>query len=110
MPFTELADAVGRDEIWTASLLLGDVSGTEEEARALCGALGVEDRDVVDALQRAPYRGDDDPTIPSDPMLYRLYEIPQAYGDAIEACVHEEFGDVDRSEAPVRQPGRSALR
>ncbi|MES3160510.1 MAG: hypothetical protein PPP55_02950 [Halorubrum sp.] len=34
-----------------------------------------------------------EPTIPSDPLLYRLYEVPQVYGDAIKACVHEEFGD-----------------
>ncbi len=93
LDFEELAEAVGRDEVWTASLLLGDVSGTEAEAEALCDALGVADRAVVDALQRPPYKGEDDPSIPSDPMLYRLYEIPQVYGDAIKACVHEEFGD-----------------
>ncbi|MFB6220340.1 MAG: cyanase [Halolamina sp.] len=91
--FAELADAVNRDEVWTASLLLGDVSGTEAEARALCDALDVEDEEVVRALQRPPYKGEADPTIPSDPMLYRLYEIPQVYGDAIKACLHEEFGD-----------------
>lgn len=91
--FDELAEAVERDEVWTAALLLGDVSGTEAEAEALCDALDVSDEAVVDALQRAPYKGEENPTIPSDPMLYRLYEIPQVYGDAIKACVHEEFGD-----------------
>ena len=91
--FAELAEAVGRDEVWTAALLLGAVSGDASEARALCDALGVEDEAVVAALQRAPYKGGDEATIPSDPMLYRLYEIPQVYGDAIKACVHEEFGD-----------------
>jgi len=91
--FAKLAEAVGRDEVWTAALLLGAVSGDASEARALCDALGVEDEAVVAALQRAPYKGEDEATIPSDPMLYRLYEIPQVYGDAIKACVHEEFGD-----------------
>jgi cyanate lyase len=93
LDFAELAAAVGRDEVWTAALLLGDVSGDESEARALCDALGVDDPEVVAALQRPPFKGSDDPTIPSDPMLYRLYEIPQVYGDAIKATVHEEFGD-----------------
>lgn len=93
LSFAELANAVGRDELWTASLLLGDVSGHEDEARALCTALEVDDEEVIDALQRPTSKGVDDPTIPSDPMLYRLYEIPQVYGDAIKACVHEEFGD-----------------
>jgi cyanate lyase len=93
LSFEELANAVGRDEVWTAALLLGAVSASETEARALCEALGVTDGELVAALQRPPHKGADDPTIPSDPMLYRLYEIPQVYGDAIKACVHEEFGD-----------------
>lgn len=93
LDFADLAEAVGRDEVWTAALLLGDVSGDEREANALCDALGVEDPEVAAALERAPYKGSDDPTIPSDPMLYRLYEVPQVYGDAIKRCVHEEFGD-----------------
>jgi len=48
---------------------------------------------VAKSLQRPPKKGEDDPTLPSDPMLYRLYEIPQVYGEAIKAVVHEEFGD-----------------
>ena len=91
--FAGLADAVGRDEVWTAALVLGAVSADESEARALCEALDVDDEAVVAALQRPPRKGDDNPTVPSDPLLYRLYEIPQVYGDAIKACVHEEFGD-----------------
>lgn len=91
--FADLAAAVGRDEVWVAALVFGAVSGDESEARALCEALDIDDDRVVAALKRPPRKGDDDPTIPSDPMLYRLYEVPQVYGDAIKACVHEEFGD-----------------
>ena len=93
LDFVDLADAIDRDEVWTASLVFGDVSASETEARELCARLGIEDEAVVDALQREPYKGEEEATIPSDPMLYRLYEIPQVYGDAIKACVHEEFGD-----------------
>ncbi|MFB6117063.1 cyanase [Halosegnis sp.] len=91
--FAALAEAVGRGEVWTAALLLGAVSGDESEARALCETLDIADEAVIDALQRPPYKGSDELTVPSDPMLYRLYEIPQVYGDAIKACLHEEFGD-----------------
>lgn len=56
--FAELSTAVERDEVWTAALLLGAVSGTEAEAEALCDALDVADQDVVAALQRAPYKGE----------------------------------------------------
>jgi cyanate lyase len=91
--FSELSVAVNRDEVWTAAFLLGAVSGEESDAKALCDALDVDDDAVVEALTRPPSKGQSNPTIPSDPMLYRLYEIPQVYGDAIKACVHEEFGD-----------------
>jgi len=91
--FTDLAEELDRDEVWTASLVFGDVSASEPEARTLCAELGIDDEAVVDALQREPYKGETEASIPSDPMLYRLYEIPQVYGDAIKACVHEEFGD-----------------
>ncbi|PSQ31516.1 cyanase [Halobacteriales archaeon SW_6_65_46] len=93
LSFTDLATAIDRDEVWTASLVFGDVSASEPEARTLCAELGIDDEAVVDALQREPYKGETEASIPSDPMLYRLYEIPQVYGDAIKACVHEEFGD-----------------
>ena len=93
LDFVDLTDAIDRDEVWTASLTFGDVSASEAEARALCTRLDIEDEAVVAALQREPYKGDEEATIPSDQMLYRLYEIPQVYGDAIKACVHEEFGD-----------------
>jgi cyanate lyase len=89
----DLAAAVGRDRVWVAAAVFGGASCDRAEATALCEALGVEDEPVRAALQRPPTKGEDDPTIPSDPMLYRLYEVPQVYGDAIKSVVHEEFGD-----------------
>jgi cyanate lyase len=93
LTFAALAGAVDRDEVWTASLLLGAGNDSEVEARAPCAALDVTEDEVVAAVQRPPIKGQSDPSIPSDHMLYRLYEILQVYGDAIKACVHEEFGD-----------------
>ena len=91
--FDDLAAAVDRDPVWTAAAVHGGVSCGEREADRLCTELDVDDSEVRAALQRPPAKGDDDPTVPSDPMLYRLYEVPQVYGDAIRAVVHEEFGD-----------------
>ena len=76
-----------------AAAVHGGVSCGEREADRLCTELDIDDPEVRAALQRPPAKGDDDPTVPSDPMLYRLYEVPQVYGDAIRAVVHEEFGD-----------------
>ncbi len=32
-------------------------------------------------------------TVPTDPTVYRFYEIVQVYGPAIKELIHEEFGD-----------------
>ncbi|MES3517674.1 MAG: cyanase [Natronomonas sp.] len=91
--FDELGAAIGRDPVWTAALIYGQVSADRREAQKLLTELDIEDSEIERHLQRPPTKGEDDPTIPSDPMLYRLYEIPQVYGDAIKAVIHEEFGD-----------------
>ena len=31
--------------------------------------------------------------VPTDPTVYRFYEIVQVYGPAIKELIHEEFGD-----------------
>ncbi|MGZ0746017.1 cyanase [Haloparvum sp. AD34] len=92
--YDAIAEAVGRDEVWVAAAMLGETSMSQEEAEHLVKFLEPDDPEAVaKALQRPPTKGEEDPTIPSDPMLYRLYEIPQVYGEAIKAVVHEEFGD-----------------
>jgi cyanate lyase len=106
----DLAGAVGRGRVWVAAAVFGDASCDETEAAALCDALDVSDPAVRAALQRPPTKGEADPSIPSDPMLYRLYEIPQVYGDAIKSVFHEEFGDApegDDSPAADRNSERS---
>ena len=49
--------------------------------------------DVRTALQLQPTRGALDAPVPSDPAIYRFYEIVQVYGPAIKELIHEEFGD-----------------
>ena len=33
------------------------------------------------------------PVVPTDPLIYRFYEIIQVYGMAIKSVIHEKFGD-----------------
>ena len=64
-------------------------------ALTFCGhhATPVE-RDVAEALQECPLKGQwMDKTIPSDPLLYRFYEILSVFGPGVKQCIHEEFGD-----------------
>lgn len=93
MRWNEIAAAIDMAPVWTAALSMGEASATPEIAQKLIAALDLDD-DVADALQECPLKGSwMDKTVPTDPMIYRFYEIMAVYGPAVKACVHEEFGD-----------------
>ncbi|GLY67583.1 cyanase [Amycolatopsis taiwanensis] len=87
-----LAEAVGRPVSWTTAALLGQhpMSKDEAEAAAEVLELGPE---VVVALQLQPMRGALETVVPTDPTIYRFYEVLQVYGPTIKELIHEQFGD-----------------
>jgi cyanate lyase len=44
-------------------------------------------------LQIVPYKGSLPTSVPTDPLIYRWYEIVNVYGTTIKELIHEEFGD-----------------
>jgi len=44
-------------------------------------------------LQTVPYKGSLPTAVPTDPLIYRWYEIVNVYGTTIKELIHEEFGD-----------------
>ena len=40
-----------------------------------------------------PYKGSLPTAVPTDPLIYRWYEIVNVYGTTIKELIHEEFGD-----------------
>lgn len=44
-------------------------------------------------LQTVPLRGSIPGGVPTDPTIYRFYEMVQVYGTTLKALVHEQFGD-----------------
>lgn len=88
----EIAGHVGRPPVWVTAALLGQHPMSAEEAGAAVDALGL-DQDVVAALQAQPTRGALERPVPTDPTMYRFYEILQVYGPTLKELIHEEFGD-----------------
>ncbi len=72
--------------------MLGQFPLDETQARAAIEALGLPD-DAIAELTTPPMRGALEGAVPTDPTIYRLYEIVQVYGPAIKELIHEEFGD-----------------
>ena len=65
---------------------------TEEQAKAVGDALGLPE-EAVACLQVVPYKGSLPSAVPTDPLIYRFYELVSVYGTTFKELIHEEFGD-----------------
>src|SRR3954451_3159188 len=92
LSFNDLAERTGADRVWLTSALLGQHPLPADLAGRVGEALELDD-DAVAVLQEIPTRGSFDSLPPTDPTIYRLYEVLQVYGPALKALIHEDFGD-----------------
>ena len=51
------------------------------------------DEDERSWLQVVPYKGSLPTAVPTDPLIYRFYELVNVYGTTFKELIHEEFGD-----------------
>lgn len=91
LSFTDLEKILGRDEVWIAAVIYRQASASQSEAKLLVEALGL-DESYVEELTEYPVKGLG-PVVPTDPLIYRFYEIMQVYGMPMKAVIHEKFGD-----------------
>ncbi len=92
MSFQDLGKVLGRDPMWVAALIYRQATASEDEASKLAQALDLPP-EITQKLTEFPVKGSLDPVIPTDPLLYRFYEIMQVYGMPLKALIQEEFGD-----------------
>ena len=88
----DIASRVGQSKEWTTALCLGQMTATAEQADVL-GELFALTPDEKKWLQVVPYKGSLPTAVPTDPLIYRWYEIVSVYGATIKELIHEEFGD-----------------
>jgi cyanate lyase len=91
LTFADLEAAIGRDEVWIAALFYGQASASEEEASKLLETLELGSV-WIETLMNCAVKGLG-PVVPTDPLIYRFYEIMQVYGMPMKAVIHEKFGD-----------------
>lgn len=92
LTWPQLADAVGQSKEWTTAALLGQMTLNAEQA-AKVGALLELPAEAIEQLQVVPYKGSLPSAVPTDPLIYRFYELVNVYGTTFKALIHEEFGD-----------------
>jgi len=92
LSWKEIAAAAGYSPVWTCAACLGQMSMPEEAARKVAELLGLAQAEIA-LLAAIPYRGSLPAAVPSDPLIYRFYELVSVYGTTWKALIHEEFGD-----------------
>ena len=91
LSWSGIAEAIVMSPVWTHSACMGMQAMPEEQAKALVELLELPDF-ATGILMESPTKVWDQ-TVPTDPCIYRLYEIVGVYGPTIKALIHEEFGD-----------------
>jgi len=90
------------------SALLGQFPLTPEEAQKAVALLELDPADAA-LLTECPNRGAGTTMPPTDPLIYRFYELVQNYGPTWKVLIEEEFGDgimsaIDFNMSIARQP------
>lgn len=90
--WAEVARKVGQSKEWTTALCLGQMTASADQARVLGELFGLSEEERK-WLQVVPYKGSLPTPVPTDPLIYRWYEVVSVYGTTIKELIHEEFGD-----------------
>ena len=92
LTWLDIANTIGLSKEWTTAALMGQMTLNEAQATTIGAALDLPEQAVA-LLQVVPYKGSLPTAVPTDPLLYRFYELLNVYGTTIKSLIHEEFGD-----------------
>jgi cyanate lyase len=91
LTWEQMGADLGMSPVWLTSACLGMNSAPAEKAAAIAEYLGF-DHSMATALEAYPTKIWDQ-AVPTDPLIYRLYEIVGVYGDTLKEVIQEKFGD-----------------
>ncbi|MDB5842378.1 MAG: cynS, partial [Herminiimonas sp.] len=92
MRWSEIAEKIGSSKEWTTAALMGQMTFNAAQAAVAKELFALTDEETA-WLQIVPYKGSLATAVPTDPLIYRWYEIVNVYGTTIKELIHEEFGD-----------------
>jgi cyanate lyase len=90
--WSEVAKKIGLSKEWTTAACLGQMTLNAKQAKTI-GKLFDLDENEIAWLQVVPYKGSLPTAVPTDPLIYRFYELINVYGTTFKELIHEEFGD-----------------
>jgi cyanate lyase len=89
---TVVAEIGGGSPVYVTAALMGQMRLRPEQAERVASMFGLDDEEKL-MLQEVPYRGSLPGAVPTDPLIYRFYELVQVYGTTWKELIQEEFGD-----------------
>lgn len=92
LTWEKVAKEVGLSKEWVTAACLGQMTLNDEQANKVGGLFNLNENEIK-WLKIVPYKGSLPTAVPSDPLIYRLYEVISVYGLTIKELIHEEFGD-----------------
>ena len=91
MTWEEIAEKIGMSPVWTHSAAMGMNAMPKEKAEALVSVMGLP-QEAASVLAEYPTKVWEQ-AVPTDPCIYRFYEIVGVYGPTLKALIQEKFGD-----------------
>lgn len=90
--WADVAKEIGLSKEWVTAGCLGQMTFDKAQADKIGKLFGLP-AEAVDLLQAVPYKGSLPTAVPTDPLIYRFYELISVYGTTFKELIHEEFGD-----------------
>ncbi len=114
LSWAEIATRLGHAPAFVCAACLGQMSMTEDTAHKAAALFGLDAEETA-LLTEIPYRGSLPTAVPTDPLIYRFYELIQVYGTTWKELIGEEFGDgimsaIDFDMTLERQPDQKGDR
>ena len=92
LKWADVAAKVGLSKEWVTAACLGQMTLDKEQAGVLGEIFGLSAAEQQ-WLMAVPYKGSLPTSVPTDPLIYRFYELVNVYGTTFKELIHEEFGD-----------------
>lgn len=92
LKWADVAKKIKLSKEWTTAACMGQMTLTKAQALVIGKTFDLP-AEAIALLQVVPYKGSLPTSVPTDPLIYRWYEIVNVYGTTIKELIHEEFGD-----------------
>jgi cyanate lyase len=92
LKWADVAAKVGLSKEWVTAACLGQMTLNEEHAGIVAELFGLSAEEKR-WLMVVPCKGSLPTAVPTDPLIYRFYELVSVYGMTFKELIHEEFGD-----------------